>query len=64
MAGAETMCAHRGQEIGAPAEDVLVCSTGLIGTRLPIEGIEAAIPGLAAGRSATRPRPSPRPRRS
>jgi glutamate N-acetyltransferase/amino-acid N-acetyltransferase len=52
LASAEAMCRTVAKEIGAAPEEVLVCSTGLIGPRLPIEGIEAAIPGLAAGRSA------------
>lgn len=49
---AEAMCRAAAKEIGAAPEELLVCSTGLIGPRLPIEGIEAAIPGLAAGRSS------------
>ncbi|MBQ9539514.1 MAG: bifunctional glutamate N-acetyltransferase/amino-acid acetyltransferase ArgJ [Treponema sp.] len=32
-------------------EDVIVCSTGVIGQQLPVEKIEAAVPGLAAGLS-------------
>jgi len=52
LASAEAMCRAAAKEIGAAPEDLLVCSTGLIGPRLPIEGIESAIPGLAAGRSA------------
>jgi glutamate N-acetyltransferase/amino-acid N-acetyltransferase len=51
MAGAEAMCRLAAKELGAAPEEVLVCSTGLIGPRLPIEGIEAAVPALAAGRS-------------
>ncbi len=32
-------------------EDVIVCSTGVIGQQLPVEKIEAAVPKLAAGLS-------------
>ena len=48
---AETMCRLAAKEIGAAPEELLVCSTGLIGPRLPIESIAEAVPGLAAGRS-------------
>lgn len=34
--------------LGIDAEDVLVCSTGVIGKPLPIDKIERAVPGLAA----------------
>jgi glutamate N-acetyltransferase/amino-acid N-acetyltransferase len=50
-ASAEAMCRVAAKELGAEPDELLVCSTGLIGPRLPIEAIEAAIPGLAAGRS-------------
>jgi glutamate N-acetyltransferase/amino-acid N-acetyltransferase len=51
-ASAESMCSLVAKEIGAEPHDLLVCSTGLIGPRLPIEKIADAIPELAAGRSA------------
>jgi glutamate N-acetyltransferase/amino-acid N-acetyltransferase len=51
-ASARTMCELTAKQIGAEPHDLLVCSTGLIGPRLPIEKIADAIPELAAGRSA------------
>lgn len=36
-------------ELGIGAIDVAVCSTGLIGLRLPMDKLSAAIPGLVAG---------------
>lgn len=35
--------------LGVPTEAVLVCSTGLIGTRLDVERVEAAVPSLVSG---------------
>jgi glutamate N-acetyltransferase/amino-acid N-acetyltransferase len=49
VADAEQMCALVAGEIGCTAEEVLVCSTGTIGTRLPMWTVEAGIPKLAAG---------------
>ncbi|HEX8532937.1 MAG TPA: bifunctional glutamate N-acetyltransferase/amino-acid acetyltransferase ArgJ [Allosphingosinicella sp.] len=46
-ADAEAMCAAAGEALGVSAEHVLVCSTGIIGTPLPIEKILAATPKLA-----------------
>ena len=40
-----------GKALSIPAEDVIVASTGVIGQPLPIEPIEAAIPGLAGSLS-------------
>lgn len=37
------------EALGVEAAEVGVCSTGLIGELLPMEKVEAAIPGLAAG---------------
>jgi glutamate N-acetyltransferase/amino-acid N-acetyltransferase len=48
---AERMCAAVSAELGCSVEEVLVCSTGLIGIPLPVELIEAAAPALAAGRA-------------
>jgi glutamate N-acetyltransferase/amino-acid N-acetyltransferase len=45
---AEQMCALTAKEIGCATEQVLVCSTGLIGIPLPIEPLERGIPALAA----------------
>ncbi len=44
---AERMCAATAAALGTAADDVLVCSTGIIGTPLPMEPIVAAIPKLA-----------------
>lgn len=51
-ADAEAMCAAVAAELGVPADQVLVCSTGLIGIPLPIDTILAGVPALVAGRSA------------
>lgn len=48
---ARRMCARTASELGLPAEEVLVCSTGLIGVPLPIAQIEAGIPRLVAALS-------------
>ena len=45
---ARRMCELTAQELGCAPEDVLVCSTGLIGVPLPMEPIEAGIPKLVA----------------
>jgi glutamate N-acetyltransferase/amino-acid N-acetyltransferase len=42
----EGMCAVAAEALGVSAEDVLVCSTGIIGTPLPMEKILAATPKL------------------
>ena len=49
---AEELCAHLAKELGCGREQVLICSTGLIGYRLPLEPMLAAIPGLAATTTA------------
>ncbi len=36
-------------QLGIGAIDVAVCSTGLIGVRLPMDSLTAAVPGLVAG---------------
>lgn len=48
---AEAMCAATAGELGCAPDEVLVCSTGLIGIPLPIDTITAAIPVLVAARS-------------
>jgi glutamate N-acetyltransferase / amino-acid N-acetyltransferase len=48
---AERMCAAAADALGCAPDEVLVCSTGLIGIPLEVEKIEAAAPRLAAGRS-------------
>ena len=50
-ADAERMCALVASGLGVPIEQVLVCSTGLIGIPLPMAPIEAGIPPLVAARS-------------
>jgi glutamate N-acetyltransferase/amino-acid N-acetyltransferase len=47
MADAEAMCEAAAQAVGADSADVLVCSTGIIGTPLPIDKILTATPKLA-----------------
>ena len=49
---AEQMCQAVASELGCAAEEVLVCSTGLIGIPLPIEAILGGTPALAAARRA------------
>jgi glutamate N-acetyltransferase/amino-acid N-acetyltransferase len=49
-ADAERMCVIVADEIGAAPDDVLVCSTGLIGFPLPMEAIARGIPDVAAAR--------------
>lgn len=46
-ANAEAMCDAAGQALGISSDHVLVCSTGIIGTPLPIGKIVAAVPHLA-----------------
>jgi glutamate N-acetyltransferase/amino-acid N-acetyltransferase len=46
-ADADEMCAAAAEAIGCSARDMLVCSTGLIGYRLPMRKILTAIPRLA-----------------
>ena len=48
-ADAEAMCAAAAEAIGCDPRDMLVCSTGLIGYRLPMRKILTAIPRLGAG---------------
>ena len=53
---ARSMCAKLATQIDCPPEDILVCSTGVIGHFLPIDkleaGIQAAAARLADGESA------------
>ena len=48
---ARRMCALTAGELGLQTEEVLVCSTGLIGVPLPIAKIEAGIPQIVAALS-------------
>ena len=45
-ADAETMCEAAAEAVGCSAQQMLVCSTGLIGFRLPMRKILGAIPRL------------------
>lgn len=47
---ARRMCEATARELGCPLDEVLVCSTGLIGIPLPIAAIEAGVPELVAAR--------------
>lgn len=46
LAAAATTARAAGQRLGLPPEHVLVCSTGVIGTELPLARLEGALPGL------------------
>ena len=48
---ARRMCALTAAELGLQTEDVLVCSTGVIGVPLPIEKIALGIPKIVASLS-------------
>ena len=48
---ASTMCGLTAEELGVPSEQVLVCSTGLIGIPLPMEPIRSGIPRLVSARA-------------
>ena len=47
---AARMCAMAAQELGTTPEQLLVCSTGLIGIPLPMDVLAAGIPPLVASR--------------
>lgn len=51
ITAAERMCAAAAAQLGCRADEVLVCSTGLIGIPLPVNRIEAAAGDLVAARS-------------
>jgi glutamate N-acetyltransferase / amino-acid N-acetyltransferase len=53
MADAQTMTELVAGQLGCRADEVLVCSTGLIGYPLPMAAIEAGVPSLVAGREAS-----------
>ena len=48
---AQATCAAVAAEVGCAAEEVLVCSTGLIGISLAVDRIVESVPALAAGLS-------------
>ena len=49
VATAERTCALVAEALGCQPEEVLVCSTGLIGIPLPVAPFEAGVPQLVAG---------------
>ena len=49
LAAARATCVAVGRALGVPAQAVLPFSTGIIGEPLPVERIEAALPGLVSG---------------
>jgi glutamate N-acetyltransferase/amino-acid N-acetyltransferase len=51
LADAQTMTELVAAELGCQADEVLVCSTGLIGYTLPMAAIEDGVPKLVAGRT-------------
>jgi glutamate N-acetyltransferase / amino-acid N-acetyltransferase len=51
LADAEAMCSAVADALGVEAEQVLVCSTGLIGIPMPIDIITSAVPALVDARS-------------
>ncbi len=44
---ARRMCELAAESLGCAAQDVLVCSTGLIGVPMPMDAVEAGVPKLA-----------------
>ncbi len=50
---AEELTGVLAAELGCAHHHVLMCSTGLIGNRLPVEAMSASLPALAAARSNT-----------
>jgi glutamate N-acetyltransferase / amino-acid N-acetyltransferase len=50
---AEQMCEAVANELGCATDEVLVCSTGLIGIPLPIEAILSGAPALVAARATS-----------
>ncbi|MCY4630177.1 MAG: bifunctional glutamate N-acetyltransferase/amino-acid acetyltransferase ArgJ [bacterium] len=52
LADAERMCDLTAQALGCGSDQVLVCSTGLIGFELPMDLIVAGIPRVVAARHA------------
>lgn len=51
LEAAERMAMAVAIPLGCAADEVLVCSTGLIGIQLPVERVEAAAPALVDGRT-------------
>jgi glutamate N-acetyltransferase/amino-acid N-acetyltransferase len=53
MDDALSMSAALAREVGASDDEILVCSTGTIGNRLPIADLVGAVPGLVSGLGRT-----------
>lgn len=51
LSAARAMSAHVAKGLGVDSEDVLVCSTGVIGVQLPMEAVENGIAGALAALS-------------
>ena len=51
-AAAEAMCEATAASVGCAIDEVLVCSTGLLGYQLPMDAIVPAIPTVAAAMTA------------
>lgn len=49
---AEALCAEVAEGIGAQAQQILVCQTGLIGIPFPLEQAQPNLAGIVGGRSA------------
>jgi glutamate N-acetyltransferase / amino-acid N-acetyltransferase len=52
LADARDMCELVADELGCAANEVLVCSTGLIGYALPMDAIAKGVPDLVGGRTS------------
>ncbi len=50
---ADKIAASVAKELGCTADEILTASTGVIGTRLPLDLITDAVPGLVSGLSAS-----------
>jgi len=51
LADARSMCALVAAQLGCAIDEVLVCSTGLIGYLLPMDAIEKGVPDLVGART-------------
>jgi glutamate N-acetyltransferase/amino-acid N-acetyltransferase len=52
LVDAEAMCAAVAEHLGCAVDEVLVCSTGLIGYPLPMDAVAGGVAGLVGGRTA------------
>jgi len=52
LTDAQAMCAQVADHLGCAPDEVLVCSTGLIGYELPMAAITGGVEALVAGRTA------------